>query len=882
MGLQRPFRKNELTIRGKRFFEKIHKEINMKKKFSIFVLLCMMICCLTLGLVSCNGEVDEDEAGRVNPRIVIETEQLEFALDINEPSYYMPYAGVYYENLDRVDGVEVRASLRDPFDMYMFENSLDRQKLFFPFTGKYELIYKAEGCEDATVTIYVCERLPEATNFTLNGDTLTWNSIYGASGYEITVNGKETTFVEEASFTSEIFAQEGFYVGVTAKGDDKEWVDSYMSKYENRIPLKDGELAAFNNPCYESDIVEAKPSIYNVAPSQIEYLTEAECAGSTDGAIRFLMRSGDYGTGLFRVNLQNTIDKNTDFDGIEIRFKIDTKDYIWEEDETTTRFILGLPEADERRVSRGTYLYEGYNDEWQVVQISKSAVEDFDGLKYLQFGLYNMTRSTGKGYLYLDYIRLYKNELDAPQNVAVDGDKLDWSDVENACEYMISVDKTDGANGALERGYYYATLSEIALSELGVDPASATQQYEIKVCAVSAATSVGSSEWSEKVVKRAEVAEDQLSPMDNAIYALDVVNPVLNDGKRALTHIWWTEYQQVAGAEGGYAVRLATNAQSTYGKYSAFTVKLREPLNLEGAYNCVVLRFKLEFSNYQSKDTLGIQLVGSDYDTQNYTGLSYRQIVKEGEWTEFQISVNDLKAYYETGDDKISFAFVNTEENKGGNTVYLKVALDNLRYDNDPTLAPPAEPETPVEPETPAELLLASFTDANNGTISNVDGYGWGSGKTATYRTAPFYEGETAKAGIYMDRYHVDGSSTKLAAFKVTLPKGLDLTKDGIVIRVNIYDKSGSLTLDKFTLLSKDGQATWQNKTSADFPGATATYQQWMEVKLSSADLQAMGYATGDTTLYFGCWTTNEVAKHLSTGIWFQLDAITYYKNSEA
>ena len=178
------------------------------------------------------------------------------------------------------------------------------------------------------------------------------------------------------------------------------------------------------------------------------------------------------------------------------------------------------------------------------------------------------------------------------------------------------------------------------------------------------------------------------------------------------------------------------------------------------------------------------------------------------------------------------------------------------------------------------DLTLANFTDANNGTISNVDGYGWGSGKTATYRTAPFYEEGTAKAGIYMDRYHADGSSTKLAAFKVNLPKGLDLTKDGIAIRVNIYDKSGSLTLDKFTLLSKDGQATWQNKTSADFPGVTATYQELIEVKISSADLQAMGYGSGNTTLYFGCWTTNEVAKHLSTGIWFQLDDISYYADT--
>ncbi len=173
---------------------------------------------------------------------------------------------------------------------------------------------------------------------------------------------------------------------------------------------------------------------------------------------------------------------------------------------------------------------------------------------------------------------------------------------------------------------------------------------------------------------------------------------------------------------------------------------------------------------------------------------------------------------------------------------------------------------------------LANFTDESNGVISNVDGYGYGSGKEKTYRTDPSYVDGMAKVGIYLDRYHVDGGSTKLAAFKVTLPTGLDLTKDGIIIRVKISEKSSVLALDRFTLLSKDGQATWQTKTSADFTGVTVTYQQWLEVKISSEDLAALGYGSGDTTLYFGCWTTNEMQRTAGTAIWFQLDEISYYE----
>lgn len=174
-------------------------------------------------------------------------------------------------------------------------------------------------------------------------------------------------------------------------------------------------------------------------------------------------------------------------------------------------------------------------------------------------------------------------------------------------------------------------------------------------------------------------------------------------------------------------------------------------------------------------------------------------------------------------------------------------------------------------------FTLATFTDENNGAISGLEGYVWG---TESYRPGyePTYADGTVKAGIRLDRYHAAGGSTKLAAFKVTLPTGLDLSKGGIVVKVQIYDKSSVLTLDKFTLLTKDGQSAWQSGSSADFIGVAMNYQEWMEVKLSSADLQAMGYATGDTVLYFGGWVSNEEWQaSANTGIWFQLDEINYY-----
>ncbi|MBQ8658794.1 MAG: hypothetical protein IJ506_06630, partial [Clostridia bacterium] len=652
----------------------------MKKRLSILVLLTFMLACLTFGFVGCNDSKSDDE-GRKNPSIVVETDEMEFALELYS-AYTMPYAGVYYENLDRVDDVEVRMSLIDPTGGYLYENTLNNEKIDFFMPGEYKLVYSAKNCKDVTITIYVCEKLEGATNFAVEGNTLTWDPIDGATGYAVSVNGGEATITENESFTSEIFAKQGFYVGVVAKGDNKKWLDSDMESYEVRIPLQEGEVASFDNPCYELDIVKATPDTLNAEPSQMEYLTEAECEGSTGGALKFLIRSGEYGTGLFRLNLENKIDGSADFDGMEVRFKLDSKDYIWSDEETATRLLLGVPYNDERRVGRGMYLHADYNDSWQIVKIPQNAVTDFDGLSFLQFSLFNMTRSTGQGYLYLDYIRLYKDELAAPQNVAINGEKLDWDDVENTYEYVISVDKTDNANSELERNYYYATQSEIALSALGIDPAITTQQYEIKVRAISAVSAKGSSEWSEKIVKREAVQKNELSSFNNAIYTLDVVDSVVNDGKTSFDHMWYRKYEPVAGAEGGNALRIALSAQGPYGTFSSFSVNLPEPLDLDNGYDCIVLRFKVEFSNYQSNDTLGIQLVGSQNDSQNYKTFFYRKLVKVGEWMNFQLTMDELKEYYETGDTKLSFALTNPVENKGGSSVYLNVALDWLRYYN--------------------------------------------------------------------------------------------------------------------------------------------------------------------------------------------------------
>ncbi len=909
----------------------------MKRRFSLYALLVAILACFTFGVVACNKD---DGDGRVNPRIVLETDEFELALDMFDTmDWQAPYAGVYYENLDRVDGVEVTASLKDPTGGYVYENELDYvNKIMIPmFTGKYELVYSAEGCADAVITIYVCERLEMGVDFTLENGTLTWDEVYGAVGYDVTVNGEAPVFTETASFTSDIFAGEGFYVGVTAKGDNKEWIDSYMSSYENRISLKDGELAAFNNPCYELDVEPAIPNNLNAPPEQIEYLTEEECAGSTGGALKMLLKSGEYGPALFRVYLDKTIDKNEDFDGMEIRFKLDSNSYTYEELNDTTRFILAQPSADERRVGRGTYVYEGHNDSWQVVKIAKGDVDNFDTLNYLQFSLYNMTRSGGKGYLYLDYIRLYKDTIETPTNVAIGEDKLDWDDVENAASYIVSVDKTDDANDYLHRSLYTVTSSEIALADLGIDPTMAEQQYEVQVMAVSADTATGSSAWSTKLVKRAALAEGDVAPFDNAIYEMDVTNTANN------SHLYWKSFDMATGAEGGKAILTVFNANSTYGTKSLFTVNLTQPLDLENEYDCLILRFQLTETNYTSLDTLTIQLLNKSGAATNLT-----QSITVGEWMEYQIAMDDLKEFYATGDTQLSFQITNELANKGGGTVYLKVAFDYLRYYN--TLA------APQNVRVEGTSLKWDAVDGASGYTVNVNGVAYG-GITETsydisaltgantfkvlansassevassvYSAEAYYEilaedciasfnhggygaqvevsnpnltESTLNGGAVLETKYDAGignggalivrlraektvSGGKGHIFTVSLAEGLDLTNRKavqITFCVSAWSRSTdgtSATSAKFMVLhatTQDlGYTAGEAAVSAEVT-MDSMYMNFQTLRLTVEQLKALGYTDGMTYLTFSVWTNKDTFPNQGGSLYVAMDDISY------
>ena len=664
-----------------------------KRRFGIFALLALMLVCFAFGFIGCiqnqgdNGtEADSDELGRVNPRIIIETDETELSLELYS-DYTMPFAGIYYENLDRVDGVEVRMSVIAPTGGYLFENVLDYETLTFVIPGTYQVVYSAEGCADEIITIYACKRLGLAKNFVLNGDTLTWDPVTGASGYTVTVNGNEAVEIDGESFTSDIFSQTGFYVGVIAKGDNVKYLDSYLSSYANRIPLKDGELAAFNEPSYEVDIAQGTPDNINPVPSEIEWLTEEECAGSTDGALKIHVKSGPYGWSLFRVALEKEIDLEN-CAGLEVRFKLDTKDYMWNDENYPTSFILSAPDTNSNSAGDTMWLPSEYNDNWLIFKLDRSRLgykadkpkeewTGYQGLKHLQFNLYDMTRTSGSGDLYLDYIRLYTDTVATPEALTVQDNKLTWQAVENATEYMVAVDLLGSDGVSANSKMYYATKNEIALSDLGIGD---NAQYDVKVRAVSSDTTKGSSEWSTVYTTRTQ-GDDFVAELDNALSVKDISNVSVKQAGKLTNyyHLQRIEYTSVVGAEGGNALH-AVFRNEWASKAYFFKLRLIEPLDFDKE-DCVgiTLRFKVDYTTITNLDGLRLQLAGpSDY-AQNYAGRLYSKSITVGEWLELQLTMDDLKAYYADGATELYFSIM--KDTAEANT-RLAMDIDYIRYYN--------------------------------------------------------------------------------------------------------------------------------------------------------------------------------------------------------
>lgn len=303
----------------------------------------------------------------------------------------------------------------------------------------------------------------------------------------------------------------------------------------------------------------------------------------------------------------------------------------------------------------------------------------------------------------------------------------------------------------------------------------------------------------------------------------------------------------------------AQDANTTY--LAAFKVTLPKGLNL--SMGGIVVRAQLyDWSNVGTY-TYFTMLSNNGQATWQSSGATSFPNVKltKSEWLTLTVSSYTLqKLGYVNGATELYFGgWMNTTTSgyAGGPGQWWE--LDDISY------------YAPTE-----SLELASFDNENCGTVSNVPA------KYNYYRLEPTYTGEgTVKTGIIFDCYD-GGASTSLAAFKVTLPKGLDLSMDGITIRIKFYDWSNIGTYTYFTMLSNNGQASWQSSGVTAFPKVSLVKGEWLTLTVSSATLETLGYEDGATVLYFGGWINNTTAPYSpgAPGQWYEIDYVNYYKEN--
>ncbi len=564
-----------------------------KRKIGILALLLIAIMCFSVGIVGC---------AKNDARIVVQTDVTELVFARGD-SYTTPIAGVFNSNLDRIDGVQVVVRAYNAKGDLIDEGEPSEQVyLSFYSLGEWKIEYvayrdgkRASDIPTKSITAYVCSRLTAPRNFTVSGNTLSWTAVNNASGYEITVNGGDPVEVSGTSFTNDIFGEVGFYVGVTAKGDNRSYVDSNMASYRNRTPLADGVLMAFDDPNYELDVRTAVASNITLAPDQIEWLSEEEVAGSTGGAVKLRVRSGNYGWGVFKILLPEMIklDTNdTSWSGMEVRFKVDSK--TWRDD---TFFFVNPPTTYGNKAEFGMHITEAQNDQWHVLQLDKSTLigksnqyyskyttktcstmsfdgtvaswdkeaseygyqivvsktgpdgEDEDllpdvssktytmysidqgyeigdtttftydittdssfyqaGDEYsysvkvlcevptnhdsMNFNLYDLVRTTGSGYIYFDYVRLYNNELSAPQNFRYEDGKIVWDTVEGAARYTLNIVQTVNNVETYSQYYVDGGVGEFDIATAGL---TAEDVFRAEIMAIPEDATYCSSEFS--------------------------------------------------------------------------------------------------------------------------------------------------------------------------------------------------------------------------------------------------------------------------------------------------------------------------------------------------------------------------------------------------
>lgn len=540
----------------------------------------------------------------------------------------------------------------------------------------------------------------DATALTVDGLTVLdgkvkWNENSNAKGYIVSYND-EIKQVKDANELSLTLADSDKNVKVVAYGDGVTY--SYSTVAEKSVhALAEKELANFNNATYESDLTaggaivdwgisEKNTSSDKTNTSYIGFGSgtpkyESDKTGSNNGAVLVKSKITNYGGfsakhSVFTVDLQKTIDTES-YSGIKVRIQLKECDltnagniyFKLLGDEESEGYLTDFTSANERPDNTSPQTEALTADEWVELTITNEQLKSYyanetDKLYFAFVIEKGVSASIGYSVSgYLDYIKYY-NVPAAPTGLKIKDGTLSWNAVDGATSYIIECN--DSTNEVMNMSYTLPTI---------------TSDCTVSVYAKNTeGTSLAST------INYHSLAENEIANFNNASYNDDITcGPVASNAATPdYTDMRTSGY--ASNVEGSNNGAMDINKWiCSYGSGSnfegerknvVFGVKLQK--GLEVTKN-IVVRFRIYAQNANSGET-GLQLVGADNDTQNYTGYNYRQVATVNEWMELKLSASDLAACgYKNGDTLIVFAV----RNQNGISVQdaAKVYIDYICYD---------------------------------------------------------------------------------------------------------------------------------------------------------------------------------------------------------
>ena len=168
---------------------------------------------------------------------------------------------------------------------------------------------------------YIQTVLAVPANIAMNEGTITWDSVAGAQGYIVEVNGEEFE-VQEAEYTPEVAADGIYIVRVKAVGGtaaaDSAWSESVTFTAKT---LAEGVYSDFSDKSYEGEFSWSVQGGWNAPSASTAYVPDV--AGAADGAVVATITATSAGNAALRITLRKPIVVSELTNGLYIRFKLE-------------------------------------------------------------------------------------------------------------------------------------------------------------------------------------------------------------------------------------------------------------------------------------------------------------------------------------------------------------------------------------------------------------------------------------------------------------------------------------------------------------------------------------------------------------------------------